>query len=81
MEHWLLNIDLLRCQGVELRSFRTLSFCLVLNCGMGCMNVFACEGLGAFKTSVNRFLPALQLYLFHLSFSWDLRWHGGPLNL
>ena len=44
--------------------------------------VFAGEGLGAFKTSVNAFfykvdcplfLPFLQLFLFHFSFSRDLR--------
>ena len=43
-------------------------------------SVFAGEGLGAFKTSVNRFLlqgPFLQLFLFHFSFSRDLRLHGG----
>ena len=41
-------------------------------------SVFVGEGLGAFKTSVNRFLckvflPFLQLFLFHFSFSRDLR--------
>ena len=45
-------------------------------------SVFAGEGLGAFKTSVNRFLlqvdcplflPFLKLFLFHFSFSRDLR--------
>ena len=45
-------------------------------------SVFAGEGVGAFKTSVNRFLykvdspqflPFLRLFLFHFSFSRDLR--------
>ena len=45
-------------------------------------SVFAGEGMGAFKTSVNRFLykvdyplflPSLRLFLFHFSFSRDLR--------
>ena len=49
-------------------------------------SVFAGEGLGAFKTSVNRFLlqgwlPAVSSFsstvLFHFSFSRDLRLQGG----
>ena len=35
----LLTLDLLRCLVVELCSFRALSFCLVFDCGMGCMNL------------------------------------------
>ena len=56
MEPWLLTLDLSRCLGLELCSFRALLFCLVFDCGMGCMSLSAGEGLGAFKTSVNRFL-------------------------
>ena len=55
MEPWLLTLDLSRCLGLELFSFHALLFCLVFDCGMGCMSL-AGEGLGAFKTSVNRFL-------------------------
>ena len=35
----LLTLDLLWYQGLELCSFRALLFCLVFDCGMGCMNL------------------------------------------
>ena len=40
VELWLLTLDLLRYQGVELCSFRALLFCFVFDCGIGCMNLF-----------------------------------------
>ena len=58
MEPWLLTLDLSRCVGLELcmqfsRSF--VLYCVRLWNGLH-ESVFAGEGLGAFKTSVNRFL-------------------------
>ena len=54
---WLLTLDLLRCQGVELDTF---SRSFVLSCvrlwNSLHESVFAGVGLGAFKISVNRFL-------------------------
>ena len=35
----LLTLDLSRCLGLELCSFRALLFCLVFDCGMGCMSL------------------------------------------
>ena len=56
MEPWLLTLDLSRCLGFELQ----FSCSFVLSCvrlwnGLH-ESVFAGDGLGAFKTSVNRFL-------------------------
>ena len=58
MEPWLLTLNLLRCQ----KSAKTVQFSrsFVLSCvrlwnGLH-ESVFAGEGVGAFKTSVNRFL-------------------------
>ena len=57
VELWLLTLDLSRGLGLELCSFRALLFCLVFDCRMGCMNLsLLLEGIGVFKTSVNRFL-------------------------
>ena len=39
MEPWLLTLDLSRCLGLELCSFRALLFCLVFDSGMGCMSL------------------------------------------
>ena len=88
---WLLTLDLLRCLGVELCSFHALSFCPIFDCGMGCMSlsflVKACvilkfQSIAFFyKIDCPLFLPALQLFLFHIPFSRYLREHGGPLNL
>ena len=55
MEPWLLTLDLLRCLGtVHFSRFFVLS-CVRLWNGLH-ESVFAGEGVGAFKTSVNRFL-------------------------
>ena len=34
-----LSLDLSRCLGLELCIFCALLFCLVFDCGMGCMNL------------------------------------------
>ena len=39
VELWQVTLDLLRCQGLELVSFRALLFRFVFDCGMGCMNL------------------------------------------
>ena len=39
MELWLLTLDISRCLGLELCSFRALLFSLVFDCGMDCMNL------------------------------------------
>ena len=39
MDLWLTTVNLLSCLGLELCSFRVLLFCLVFDCGMGCMNL------------------------------------------
>ena len=38
VELLLFTIDLLRCKGLEIGSFRALLFYLVFDCGIGCMN-------------------------------------------
>ena len=58
VELWMLTLDLSRCLGLELHVQFSRSF--VLSCarlwnGLH-ESVFAGEGVGAFKTSVNRFL-------------------------
>ena len=73
VEPWLLTLDPSRCLGLELCSFRALLFCLVFDCGMGCKF----EGLGTFKTSVNRFLlqgwlPAVSSFSSTVSLSFFL---------
>ena len=82
MEPWLLTLDLSRCLGLELCSFRALLFSLVFDCGMGCMSLSAGEGLVLlklqsiaffYKVDCSLFLLFLQLFLFHFSFSRDLR--------
>ena len=82
-ERWLLTLDPLRCLGLELCSFCALLFCLVFDCGMGCMNlsllvkVWVLLKLQSFaffcKVDCPLFLPSLRLFLFHFSFSRDLR--------
>ena len=77
VELWLLTLNLLRCL-CRTGSFRALSFCLVFDCGMGCMNLsllvkvwvlLKLQSIAFFyKIDCPLFLPALQLYLFHLSF-------------
>ena len=80
VEPWLLTLDLLRCLGLELCSFHALLFCLVT-----CVrlwnglheSVFAGEGLGAFKTSLHRFLlqgwlPAVSSFSSTISLSFFL---------
>ena len=71
---YLLTLDLLRYQGLELVSFRTLLFYFVFDCEMGCMNLYLLVKVWVFlKTSVNRFyksncpLFVLALRLFSLS--------------
>ena len=56
MEPWLLTLNLSRCLGLELCSFRAFLLCRVRLCNGLHESVFAGEGVGAFKTSVNRFL-------------------------
>ena len=83
MEPWLLTLDLSRCLGLELCSFRALLFCLVFDCGMGCMSLslrvkvwvlLKLQSIAFFyKVDCPLFLPFLQVFLFHFSFSRDLR--------
>ena len=80
---WLLTLDLSRCLGLELCSFRALLFCLVFDWGMGCMNLsllvkvwvlLKLQSIAFFyKVDCPLFLPFLRLFLFHFSFSRDLR--------
>ena len=73
--------------GLELFSFRALLFCLVFDCGMGCMSLSLLVKVWVllklqsivffYKVDCPLFLPFLQLFLFHFSFSRDLRLHGG----
>ena len=83
VEPWLLTLDLSRCLGLELCSFRALLFCLVFDCGMGCMSLILLVKVWVllklqsiaffYKVDCPLFLPFLQLFLFHFSFSRDLR--------
>ena len=83
VEPWLLTLDLSRCLRLELCSFRALSFCLVFVCGMGCMNLSLLVKVSVllrlqsiaffYKVDCPLFLPFLRLFLFHFSFSRDLR--------
>ena len=87
MEPWLLTLDLSRCLGLELFSFHALLFCLVFDCGMGCMSLSLLVKVWVllkfqsivffYNVDCPLFLPFLQLFLFHFSFSRDLRLHGG----
>ena len=80
---WLLTLDILRCLGIELCSFHALLFCLVFVCGMGCMNLSLLVKVSVllklqsiaffYKVDCPLFLPFLWLFLFHFSFSRDLR--------
>ena len=73
--------------GLELFSFRARLFCLVFDCGMGCMSLSLLVKVWVllklqsivffYKVDCPLFLPFLQLFLFHFSFSRDLRLHGG----
>ena len=45
-----------KIDNLVIHPVHTLSFCLVFDYGMGCINLSAGEGLGAFKFSVNHFL-------------------------
>ena len=73
--------------GLELFSFRALLFCLVFDCGMGCMSLSLLVKVWVllklqsivffYKVDCPLFLPFLQLFLFHFSFSRDLRLNGG----
>ena len=79
---WLLTLNLLIRQSLELGSFRALLFCLVFDCGMGCMSLsllvyvwvlFKLQSIVIFnKIDSPLFLPVLRLLLLHLSFSHDL---------
>ena len=83
MELWLITLDLSRGLGLELCSFRALLFCIVFDCGMGCMNLSLMVKVSVllklqsiaffYKVDCPLFLPFLRLYLFHFSFSRDLR--------
>ena len=83
VELWLLTLDLSRCLGLELCSFRALLFCLVFVCGMSCMNLFLLVKVSVllklqsiaffYKIDCPLFLPFLWLFLFHFSFSRNLR--------
>ena len=80
---WLLTLDLSRCLGLELCSFRALLFRLVFDCGMVCMSLSLLVKVWVllklqsitffYKVDCPLFLPFLQLFLFHFSFSRDLR--------
>ena len=84
VEPWLLTLDLSRCLGLELCTVQ-FSRSFVLSCvrlwnGLH-ESVFAGEGLGAFKTSVNRFLlqgwlPAVSSFSSTISLSFFL--FSGP---
>ena len=73
--------------GLELFSFRALLFCLVFDCGMGCMSLSLLVKVWVllklqsivffYNVDCPLFLPFLQLFLFHFPFSRDLRMHGG----
>ena len=79
VEPWLLTLDHSRCPGLELCSFHALLFCLVFDCGMGCMSLsllvkvwvhLKLQSIAFFyKVDCPTFLPFLQLFLFHFSFS------------
>ena len=56
MEPWLLTLDLSRCLGLENYNLRSFVLSCVRLWNGWHESVFAGEGLGAFKTSVNRFL-------------------------
>ena len=83
VEPWLLILDLSRCLGLELCSFRAILFCLVFDCRMGCMSLtllvkvwvlLKLQSIAFFyKVDCPLFLPFLHLFLFHFSFSRDLR--------
>ena len=87
VEPWLLTLDLSRCLGLELFSFRAILVCLVFDFGMGCMSLSLLVKVWVllklqsivffYKVDCPLFLPFLQLFLFHFSFSRDLRLHGG----
>ena len=79
----LLTLDLLRCLGLELCSFRALLFCLVFECEMGCMSLSLLVKVWVllklqsivffYKVDSPLFLPSIRLFLFRFSFSRDLR--------
>ena len=87
VEPWLLTLKISRCLGLELCSFRARLFCLVFDCGMGCMSLSLLVKVWEllklhsivffYKVYCQLFLPFLQLFLFHFSFSRDLKEHGG----
>ena len=82
MELWLLTLDLLRCLGPELCSFRALLFCLVFDCGMGGKNLSLLVKVWVllklqsttffYNNDYPLFLPSIRLFLFHFSLSRDL---------
>ena len=69
------TLDLLRCLGLELFSFRALLLCLVFDCGMGCMSLYLLvkvwvplklQSIALFyKFDCPLFIPSLRLFLFH----------------
>ena len=73
----------LRCLGLELCRLCALLFCLVFDCGMDCINLsllvkvwilLKLQSIAFFyKVDCPLFLPSLWLFLFHFSFSRDLR--------
>ena len=86
-----LTLDILRCQGLELVSFHDLLFCLVFDCGTGCMNLSLLVKIWVllklqsiafyYKTDYQLFYPAVLLFLFHIFFLPDLREYVRPLDL
>ena len=74
----LLTLDLWRCLGLELCSFRALLFCLVFVCGMGCMNLSLVVKVSVLlKLHVIRFLlqgwlPAVSSFSSTISLSFFL---------
>ena len=80
------SFDMPRSRTVQFSRSFVLS-CVRLDCGMGCMSLsllvkvwvlLKLQSIAFFsKVDCPLFLPFLQLFLFHFSFSRDLRYHGG----
>ena len=67
MKLWLLTVDLLTCQGVELCSFHALSFCIAFYCGINCMKLSLLMKVWVFlKLRSNAFFTTLTARCFFL---------------
>ena len=70
MEPWLLTLDLSRCLGLELLSFRALLFCLVFDCLGKVWVLLKLQSIVFFyKVDCPPFLPFLQVFLSFFLFS------------